>query len=99
MEKSVHGFVYHVTKHASGSIEIGFYDKDYDSADTYSTEDGKLTMDLAQTLAESLAHNIWAKIEFDAKGVARSVSLEEYDFGNDIYQLKSKLRRLVVTGS
>jgi hypothetical protein len=56
-------------------------------------------MDLAQTLAESPAHNIWAKIEFDVKGVAKSVSLEDYDFGNDIYQLKSKLRRLVLTGS
>jgi hypothetical protein len=86
LERSVHGFVYHVTKHASGDIEIGFYDKDNDSADTYSTKDGKLTKDMAQTLAESLGHNTWAKIELDAKGVAKSVLLEEYDFGRDIYR-------------
>ena len=101
MEKrrSVHGFVFHVTRHASGNIEIGFYDKDNDSADTYSTEDGTLTQDMAQTLAASLAQNVWAKIDLDAKGIAESVSIEEYDFGRDVYQLKSKLRKLVVTGS
>ena len=45
----------HVIKHASGDIEIGFYDKVNDSVDSYSTKDGKLTKDMAQTLAESLA--------------------------------------------
>lgn len=47
MSKTAFGFVFHVTKYADGDIDIGFYDKDNDSADTYSTKDGKLPKELA----------------------------------------------------
>jgi ribulose 1,5-bisphosphate carboxylase large subunit-like protein len=101
MEGDVHGFVFHATRHANGNIEIGFYDKDKDSAVTYSTKpkEGQLTKELARALADTIAQNIWVKIHLNKKGKITKVSTEEYDFEKDIYRLKEKLRRIVVTGS
>lgn len=100
MDRDVHGFVFHVTEHRSGRIDIGFYDKDLDRTVTYSTgaKQGRLTKRLAQTLAGTLARNIWVKMRIE-KGVVTEVSMEEYDFGKDVYNLKKKLRKLVITGS
>jgi ribulose 1,5-bisphosphate carboxylase large subunit-like protein len=101
MDGDVHGFVFHATKHANGNIEIGFYDKDKDSVVTYSTNSkkGQLTKELARTLADTIARNIWVKIHVNRKGRIIEVSTEEYDFEKDVYRLKEKLSKLVVTGS
>ncbi len=100
MGRDVHGFVFHVTEYKSGKIDIGFYDKDKDSMVTYSTsaKQGRLTRALAQALAGTLARNVWVKMRVE-KGVVTEVSTEEYDFQKDMYNLKKKLRKLVITGS
>jgi len=101
LEQEIIGFVFHVTKYDNGNIEIGFYNKDNNSADNYSTDmsrAGKLPKEIAQTLAGTLGCNIWAKIHFNKKGIATKVGLEEYNFEKDIYGLKEKLGRLVKTG-
>nr|AFK24824.1 hypothetical protein Josef01_02j05_35 [uncultured archaeon] len=101
MDKSIVGFVFNVIKFDNGDIEIGFYNKDNNSADSYSTDgskDGKLPKEIAQTLAETLGRNIWEKIHFNEKGIATKVELEEYDFETDYHHLKEKLSKLVVTG-
>nr|AFK24896.1 hypothetical protein Josef01_05d18_48 [uncultured archaeon] len=101
MGKNIVGFVFYVIKFDNGDIEIGFYNKDSDSADNYSTDESrgrKLSKEIAQTLADTLGRNIWAKIHFNEKGAATKVELEEYDFEKDVHRLKQKLSKLVVTG-
>lgn len=98
METSAIGYVYQVRKYANGDIEISFYNVENDSADTYSTKEGKFPKEIAHTLAACLARNIWAKIDFDDNGIATKVGLEEYDFDRDAKGLKAKLGRLVKTG-
>ena len=93
------GYVYRIVKHANGDVEIGFYDLEKNSADSYSTVGGAFPKEIAHTLAATLGRNVWAKIEFDDKGAAVSVGLEEYNFDKDVKGLKKKLRKLVVTGS
>lgn len=92
------GYVYHVTKLASGDLEIRFYDSEKNTADTYSTVGGRFSKELAHTLAATIGRNVWAKIEFDDGGGAVKVGLEEYDFDKDVKGLKRKLARLVKTG-
>lgn len=99
MGRTAIGYVYRIVKHANGDVEIGFYNLESNTADTYSTVGGGFSKEIAHTLAATLGRNVWAKIEFDSRGVAVSVGLEEYDFEKDVKGLKKKLRKLVVTGS
>lgn len=101
MDEDVIGFVFHATKYANGNVDVSFYDKNKGSTVTYSTTKSKgsqLTRELAQTLVNTIAHNIWVKIHFSKKRIATGVSLEEYDFEKDAYGLKEKLGRRVKVG-
>ena len=80
-------------------MEIGFYNLEKNAVENYSTAGGEFSKEIAHALAASLGRNVWAKIDFDDRGAAISVELEEYDFAKDGKGLKRKLRKLVKTGS
>jgi len=93
------GYVYRIVKYASGDVEIGFYNLEKNKIENYSTMGGGFSKEIAHTLAATLTRNVWAKIEFDDKGAATKVGLEEYDFAKDVKAMKKKLGKLLITGS
>lgn len=92
MTQSVLGFVFHVTRHLDGNIEIDFFDFEKEEKLTYSTKDG-LPREIASALADSLGRNIWTKIDHK-DGKLASVSFEEYNFEKDSFKLRKKLEKV-----
>lgn len=93
MAKGVIGFVFHVTRHVGGKIEIDFFDMEKERKITYSNLKKELPQDIANALADSLGRNLWVKIDYE-KGKVKSVSFEEYNFQKDVYKLKQKLEKV-----
>jgi ribulose 1,5-bisphosphate carboxylase large subunit-like protein len=101
-QKNIIGYVFHVMKYDTGEVEIDFYDIDNDAILNYSTDiskGGKLSKEIAQTLAETLGCNIWTKLYLNEQDIVKRVGLEVYDFETDNYRLKEKLDKLVKIGS
>ncbi|MHB8567511.1 MAG: hypothetical protein ACYC7D_02345 [Nitrososphaerales archaeon] len=66
MTTTIHGFVTRVTRQIKGTIEIEFFDFEKNEIATFSsnpnTKEG-LPEPIAFAPADSLAHNVWVKIE------------------------------------
>lgn len=82
-----------MTKYTDGKIEIEFFDIDKNAIMTFGNARDGLPQDLAVSLADSLARNIWVKIDYE-NGKVGSISFEEYNFSKDAYRLKEKLERV-----
>lgn len=93
MSRSVHGFVTHVSGYMDGNVEIEFFDFEKSKIVTFSNVKEGLPKDIVDALADSLARNIWVKIDYE-NAKASCVSFEEYNFQKDIYKLKEKLEKV-----
>jgi hypothetical protein len=87
------GFVTHVTQRVNGLTEIEFFDFERNVIVTLSNSRGGLPDKIASALADSLARNLWVKIEYE-RGKLSRVSFEEYNFQKDVYGLREKLEKV-----
>lgn len=82
MGNIVSGYVSKVKRYTNGEIDIGFFSDDEEIELHYfinSTKGGSLTREIANALADTLGHNIWAEIQFNDENIATSVELQEFD--------------------